>query len=338
MLVQNTITGRTAVKIAGSVEAAVASGAASAGDLLPSVRALASHLQVSAATVAAAYRLLQERGVVTAERRRGTRIRAAAPVAAPGEEPLPKGVRDLATGNPDPHFLADRRLYRESLNDPELVRMARKQFAGEGVPGEHIAVVSGALDGIERALREQLRPGDRVLVEDPCFTGVLDLLYALALVPVPVEVDDEGLVPAPLDRALREAKALVVTPRAQNRTGAAITARRARALRALRALHARLARAERAYAGRRAALLRELRARGIAAHGASGLNVWIPVAEEAAVVQALFQRGWAVNAGERYRIASQPAIRVTVAALEPRDARRFANDFAEIVARRATAA
>jgi DNA-binding transcriptional MocR family regulator len=95
-----------------------------------------------------------------------------------------------------------------------------------------------------------------------------------------------------------------------------------------------LAAAARAYAERRAALLRELAARGIPARGASGLNVWIPLADEAAVAQALFQRGWAVNAGERYRIASPPAIRVTVAALLPRDAARFAADLAEIIGRR----
>src|SRR5437870_4851755 len=172
MLVQNTITGRTAVNIAASVEGAVASGRASGGDLLPAVRTLAAQLGVSAATVAAAYRLLQERGVVTAERRRGTRIRAASPVVAPAEEPLPKGVRDLATGNPDRSFLPHRRLYNEELNDRDLVRTAKTQFAAEGVPAAHIAVVSGALDGIERALREQLRAGDRVLVEDPCFSGV----------------------------------------------------------------------------------------------------------------------------------------------------------------------
>ena len=423
MLVQNTISGRTAVEIAASVEAAVASGAAAAGDLLPPVRGLAGHLGVSAATVASAYRLLQERGVVTAERRRGTRVRPASPVAAPAEAPLPKNVRDLATGNPDRTFLAERRLYDEGLNDPELVRLAKKHFAAEHVPAEHIAIVSGALDGIERALREQLRAGDRVLVEDPAFTGILDLLYALALVPVPLDVDDEGIVPASLERALRgDAKALIVTPRAQNPTGAAITPRRGRALRTLldrrpelllieddhagpvagapyatlvtpararwavvrsvskflgpdlrvglmtgdaqtiarvagrqtlgirwvshilqhrvaallrdRATRARLGKAERAYKERREALLRELRRRGIAAHGASGLNVWIPLAEEAAVVQALFQRGWAVNAGERYRVASPPAIRVTVATLSPRDAARFAGDLAEIIGQR----
>src|SRR5689334_21980037 len=148
MLVQSTISGHTAVKIAGSVEAAIASGAASAGDLLPPVRGLADHLGVSAATVAAAYRMLQERGVVAADRRRGTRIRPAAPVVTPAEEPLPKNVRDLATGNPDRAFLPHKRLYREGLNDSGLVRLAAKQFAADHVPAENIAIVSGALDGI----------------------------------------------------------------------------------------------------------------------------------------------------------------------------------------------
>jgi hypothetical protein len=36
-------------------------------------------------------------------------------------------------------------------------------------------------------------------------------------------------------------------------------------------------------------------------------------------------------AGERYRIRSGPAIRVTIAALEPRDATRFADDLAAVM-------
>src|SRR5258706_15999312 len=126
MLVQNTITGRTAVNIAASGEASIASGSAAAGELLPSVRDLAAHLRVSAATVAAAYRLLGERGVVTAERRRGTRIRPAAPVSVPHGEPPPNNGRDLATGNRDPACLPRLPCGPHPPNaevpDPELVR------------------------------------------------------------------------------------------------------------------------------------------------------------------------------------------------------------------------
>ncbi|HEY0372984.1 MAG TPA: aminotransferase class I/II-fold pyridoxal phosphate-dependent enzyme [Thermoanaerobaculia bacterium] len=431
MLVQNYISGDSSVNIARSVENAVSGGKLDAGALLPPVRTLAEHRGVSPATVAAAYRLLRERGVVVADGRRGTRVRWAPPIATPRALPLPRNVRDLAEGNPDPELLPrlpalqlEQRLYGEDLNDRKLIELAREQFRADGVHAEHVSVVSGALDGIERVLREHLRAGDRVIVEDPCFTGILDLLHALSLVAVPVSVDDEGLVPAELRRATRSAQALIVTPRAQNPSGAALTPRRARELRSILAIrrdvllieddhagavagadyltlidktrehwavvrsvskslgpdlrvallaadpqtHARVegrqtlgvrwvshilqrvvvslwrdrapARAGRAYTERRNALLRELRTRGIEAHGASGLNVWIPVAQESATVQALRQLGWAVQAGERYRIASPPAIRVTIASLAPTDAARFAEDLASVItpARRASGA
>lgn len=431
MTVQSYIAGDTAVKIAASVESGLASGRAAAGERLPPVRALAAHLRVAPATVAAAYRMLQERGVAVADGRRGTRLRAVSAAVPPPRTVLPDGARDLATGNPDPLLLPDldaalerlrpgQRLYADDLNYDPLVALARKQFEADGVDAAQIAVVSGAMDGIERVLREHLRAGDRVVVEDPCFTGILDLLSALSLVAVPVPLDDEGFLPADFRRAIETtASALIVTPRAQNPTGAALSDRRARQLRTLlrarsdllvieddhagpvagapyRTLvdagrerwaiarsvskslgpdlrvalvaadaqtHARvegrqnlgvrwvshilqqlvaalwrdrdvqkqLAAAARAYTSRRDALLSALAKRGLPAHGASGLNVWIPLREESAVVQALLQRGWAVNAGERYRIKSGPAIRVTTAALEEADAELFASDLAEVL-------
>lgn len=426
MAVQTYLNGSTSVKIAASVEGAVAHGKLSAGALLPPVRNAATQLGVSPATVAAAYRLLQDRGVVAADGRRGTRVRPAPPIAIPREVPLAAGVRDLSDGNPDPALLPNAdaalrrlgsvaRLYGEELNDPRLLELARDQFRADGIPAEHVAVVSGALDGIERVLREHLRPGDRVAVEDPSFTGVLDLLSALSLTPIAVAVDDQGLLPAELKKAIRSCEALIVTPRAQNPSGAAMTPRRARELRAVLATrpdvvvieddhagavagadyvtlidrtratwavvrsvskslgpdlrvallasdsrtHARVegrqtlgirwvshilqrlvaklwrdrtpARAGRIYTERRQALLRALADRGIRAHGGSGLNVWIPVSEESATVQALLHLGWAVRAGERYRIASPPAIRVTIATLEPKDAVKFADDLARVI-------
>jgi len=432
VLERNYIAGDTSVKIAASIEHALSAGRVVPGDLLPPVRSVAAVVGVSPATVAAAYRLLRDRGVVIADGRRGTRFRDAMPIATP-YAPMPDGVRDLATGNPDPRLLPKlpaiepvQRLYRETLNDPELLAIARRQFDEDGVPPGEVAITSGALDGVERVLREHLRPGDRVIVEDPCFSGIRDLLASQALTPVPVRVDDEGFVFNDLRRALRRPPAaLIATPRAQNPTGAALTPKRARQIRSLLKLHpdlliieddhagpvsgadyhtlvdashrswavvrsvskslgpdlrvafltadpltiarvegrqtlgirwvshvlqrvviavlekastARLLhRAAETYATRRAALIDELARHGIAAHGASGLNVWIEVPNEAPLVRGLLDRGWAVNPGERYRLETPPAIRITIAELEPAAARRIASDIAALLALRGRA-
>ncbi len=87
------------------------------------------------------------------------------------------------------------------------------------------------------------------------------------------------------------------------------------------------------YAGRRGALLAALRSHGIEARGASGLNVWLEVREEAATVAALMTRGWAVAPGSRYALQGHDgAIRITTAALDPADAELLAADLAAVLA------
>ena len=66
--------------------------------------------------------------------------------------------------------------------------------------------------------------------------------------------------------------------------------------------------------------MRELARHAIPAQGRSGLNVWVPVREESATVEALLGDGWAVRAGERFRLRAPPGIRITAAALEEREA------------------
>src|ERR1700737_4635230 len=114
MLEQKYISGRTAVNIARSIESAVAAGKIAAGEQLPVVRVLAKRLAVSPATVAAAYRILQDRGVTVADRRRGTRIRPS-PTAAPTPLPPPPGVRNLSAGNPDRELLPDVRRHLRAV-------------------------------------------------------------------------------------------------------------------------------------------------------------------------------------------------------------------------------
>ncbi|MGW4568343.1 aminotransferase class I/II-fold pyridoxal phosphate-dependent enzyme, partial [Streptomyces sp. NPDC004561] len=114
------------------------------------------------------------------------------------------------------------------------VRVARAELDADGVPAGPLTVTSGSLDAIERVLAAHLRAGDAVAVEDPGWGATLDLIPALGLRTVPVTVDDDGPSPDELRGALESgARALIVTDRAQNPTGASVTATRARALRAV---------------------------------------------------------------------------------------------------------
>ncbi|MCX5224913.1 GntR family transcriptional regulator [Streptomyces sp. NPDC006553] len=97
------------------------------------------------------------------------------------------------------------------------------------------------------------------------------------------------------------------------------------------AVRALVADGEAAYTDRRAALVDALGAYRIRAVGASGLNVWVPVRDESAVVNGLRTQGWWVAAGARFRIAAPPAVRITTSTLAPADAPRLAADFAEVL-------
>jgi GntR family transcriptional regulator len=65
------------LQLVDQVKAAVASGAARAGDALPSIRPLAVELRVNRNTVAKAYAELEHQGVITTESGRGCFINAA---------------------------------------------------------------------------------------------------------------------------------------------------------------------------------------------------------------------------------------------------------------------
>jgi DNA-binding transcriptional MocR family regulator len=430
------IVGKSGNRISASIEEQIRGGKLPAGTVLPAIRALADRLEVSPTTVAAAYRSLRVRGLVHAGGRRGTIVNRRPPLVTPSLAVAPEGAINLADGNPDPELLpslapilarlaGEQQLYGGEINRPKLLEMARRSFKRDHVPAGEIAVVSGAIDAIERVLQAHLSPGDVVAVEDPSYTGVLDLIAAMGMIAEPVALDEFGVRPDALAAAIRaEAKAVILTPRAQNPTGAVIDKKRAAELRAVLAKapstiiieddfagpvsgapavtvadsrmprwavirsvskalgpDLRLAvvagdeltiarvegrqrlgprwvshilqdavatmwsdaktmrqveRASYAYALRRHALIEELGKVGIEAMGRSGLNVWIPVADENALVQSLLEDGWAVRPGAAYRVRSAPGIRVTISALKPADARRFAADFARALRPRAS--
>lgn len=399
-------------------------GSLNPGEPLPAVRQLAAQLKVSPTTVAAALADLRSRGLVVTRARSRSYVSWRPPVEGAWlGSAIPAGARDLASGNPDPALLPDLapflhrmeppgQLYGGEPADPELLQLAAAEFTAGGIGTEDIAVVSGALDGIERALQAQLRAGDLVAVEDPGFAGLFDLLRALGLALRPVPIDAKGMIPTALAEALDEgATAIVINPRGQNPTGASLDEARAEALgevldgapdvlvveddhlgpiagaprltlttgrrrwaaarsvakslgpdirlavlagdaqtisrvrgrqavgpqwvtHLLQRLVAMLwsdpdvtvllERAAEVYRERRESFVETLAERKIEVRSSAGLTVWIPVPEEAPVVQSLLERGWAVSPGVPYRVQSERAVRVTISTLKEREAGELA--------------
>ncbi len=416
-LTQYRISGEGAEEIAASIERGISSGELRPGQALPAVRSLAAELGVSPTTVSAAFKSLRSRGLVVTRSRSGVQVSWRPPLGAPLLGPsLPEGARDLASGNPDPELLPDlapvlrrieppRQLYGGDHADPKLLELAVAELGREGVAAGELAVVSGALDGIERALGAQLGSGDAVAVEDPGFAGVFHLLRALGLALRPVAIDARGMIPAALEEALGQGVAAVVlNPRGQNPTGASLDAERAAALSSLldrkpdvmvveddhlgpiagaprltltagrarwaaarslakslgpdlrlailagdpdtivrvrgrqavgpgwvshllqrtaatlwedKKIARDLERATETYTERREAFVDALAEQGVEVESPTGLNVWIPVPSETAVVQALQSDGWAVMPGAPFRLQAAPAIRVTISSLKP---------------------
>jgi DNA-binding transcriptional MocR family regulator len=229
MLIQYRPSGRNANEIARDVESAVREGRLAAGVALPPVRGLAAELGLSPVTVAAAYRELREKGIARGNGRAGTRITAAPPIGPRPPLVVPDGVRNLIVGSPDPALMPPlpsvsppRRLYGDPPVSPRVARLAAEQFRADGIDPAYLAVVGGALDGVERVLGAWLRPGDRVATEDPGYPPGADLLGAMDLRPIAMRVDEFGVLPDALEAALgRGCQAVVFTPRAQAPTGAA---------------------------------------------------------------------------------------------------------------------
>lgn len=406
----------TARGLADAVARAVGEGAVVAGEKLPPIRTVAIQLGLSPTTVSSAWNLLSRAGTVQADGRRGTVITARQAGPARYRSALQGGdaqlyALDLSTGTPDPELLPDvtaalRRIKPPAepatyLDDPVLPELAELLRADWPFPAQRITVVDGAMDALQQIAATHLRFGDRVAVEQPCFPPLLDLLDSVGVVPVPVDVDDDGPLPDQLAAVAGSLRAVVLQPRAQNPCGAALTPRRvgelARALRGTdalvieddsagaiasvpplslggelpeRTLHVRsyskshgpdlrlaavggaarlvdavvdrrflgqgwtsrllqsllvdllthapsvraVERARSAYATRRTRTVDALAACGIEVPGRDGLNIWLPVRDEAAALLLLATRGIGAAGGGPFAVrpGGAPHLRVTV--------------------------
>ncbi len=78
------------------------------------------------------------------------------------------------------------------------------------------------------------------------------------------------------------------------------------------------------YMMRRETLVKALSSRGVQSLPGHGFHVWVPVAAEACVAQAVLAGGIAVRAGESFRLQSPPGIRISTSHLDPSQAEHVA--------------
>jgi 2-aminoadipate transaminase len=168
-------------------------------------------------------------------------------------------VIDLGVGHPKTAHLPLDRLYRAvqtrfANRDPYFLQYGAEQGDGylrlgladfltqgyglEAVP-EQLFITSGASTGIDLACTLFTRPGDIVLVEEPTYLFALKIFADHQLKPVPIPVDEDGLVIDALEEALvRYQPALLYTvPTFQNPSGSTLSALRRERLVALSQEH-----------------------------------------------------------------------------------------------------
>ena len=243
---------RTSRGLAAAVSAAVGDGSLADGTRLPPIRRLASDLELSPSTVSAAWRLLAAARVIRADGRRGTVITA---YARPGPIRYRRALEysstfnlDLSTGMPDLALLPD---LSEALSTLHRAGVSGSYLDNPIVPGlvetlaqdwpyetDEFMIVDGAMDALDQVSSHLLRVGDEVIVENPSFPPLLDLLDTLGVRHIGVDLDEEGMMPSQFAEALAQhPRAVFLQPRAHNPTGVSMTSDRAQELARLVALH-----------------------------------------------------------------------------------------------------
>ena len=246
------------------------------GERLPSIRSLAATMGLSPSTVAEAYDRLVAEGIIRSRPGSGfyvsgvgaalemrdptqTRHREVDPfwvsrqtldappeVLRPGCGWLPPDWMPVAalrralrqSARDEAGFLTD---YASSGGLPDLRRLLARQFADEGLPvsPNDILLTGSTSQAHDLICRYLLRPGDTVLLDDPCYFNFQALLkvYKLRIVSIPMTPTGPDLVAFAHALQTHAPRLYITNSALHNPTGATVSARVAHRLLALAGSH-----------------------------------------------------------------------------------------------------
>lgn len=241
------------LSIADALARDIESGVLSEGDRLPTLRELASALNVTPGTISRAYSEAHRRQLVQGEVGRGTYVLNRKPL----ELPTSNSAVALDLGQPEWLDLSIIKPYSETLDDwlrDALVGMAKStdfartlDYAPDGGHPAHreagaqwlrhslpdaqwqqVVITAGAQHGLMVAMSALTRAGDLVLCETLCYPGIISLAHGLERRLRGVPMDDEGIIPEALrELCLREKPAMLIcVATCQNPTAAIMSQKR----------------------------------------------------------------------------------------------------------------
>lgn len=121
-----------------------------------------------------------------------------------------------------------------------LRRWISDHMGGRGVvaPPQNILITNGSQQGLDFVARLLLRRGDAVVVARPTYLGALQTFSAYGARLIDLPMDDDGMLPGPLEQALRQhPKLLYLVPDFANPSGVTTSAARRAILVALARRH-----------------------------------------------------------------------------------------------------
>jgi len=210
-------------RVAHVLRTTISSGMIPTGTRLPSERRLAEALFVSRPTITSAIDELKSHGLLESRRGSGTWVAAVGPAATPvptmAEVVLVDRGINLAAATPlDASHLGKFTFdvgellavtpghgYDPSgLPDLRAAIAAHISMPRNSVLPHEIMVTPGAHAALSLCIGAMVSTGDRVIVEQSTYGGVLDLLSAARARPVPVVRDQWGIDPSQLNRAITD--------------------------------------------------------------------------------------------------------------------------------------
>src|ERR1700691_4452986 len=225
-------------RIVAALERDVRLGTVDGGARLPPQRSLADHLNVSVGTVTKAYLEAERRGLVHAHVGRGTFVSDAGSQRTTGEAARDR-VIDLSL-NVAPHEAAARRLLSTPTGKRNSDMLDALAYSPAPGPDAHrkaavawlsrvahfepdwtrLLMTIGAQQAMSLVFGLLCRPKDTVLCEAATFFGMRRLAEHRGYKLHGVQMDEEGLRPDALERALKStgAKVLYTMPTVQNPT------------------------------------------------------------------------------------------------------------------------